>query len=204
MDSAESGDVIKIPQGNNTWEHTLRIPDDKKITLSGSGTEVTIISSDTSEPVSLINMGISGSRITNIGFRLGNDNGSGITLRGVGWRIDHCRFDNYISEIIEGVNARGEPDDGGSPVGLVDHCEFNDTRVIVNGDASLMANGIWAEPLGLGTNNAVFVEDCIFNFENFGNAIDANYGGRYVFRNNIVNDSLIYRGPLCARYTQGY
>ena len=54
-----------------------------------------------------------------------------------------------------------------------------------------MANKIWAQPLGLGTNNAMFVEDCFFHFTKFGNAIDANYGGRYVFRYNIINDAYI-------------
>ncbi|MBN1694734.1 hypothetical protein JW879_04940 [candidate division WOR-3 bacterium] len=191
VDSALSGDIVRIPRGNSTWISRLEIPDDKKITLSGSGQEETVISSDTSEPGSLINMGSSGSRVTNMGFKLANDNGNGITVRGEGWRIDHCRFDNNIGNIIEGVSARGYPSDGGCPVGLVDHCEFNNTRALVVGDASLMANSIWAEPLGLGTNNAVFIEDCIFNYTQFSNAIDANYGGRYVFRYNIINDAYI-------------
>ncbi len=191
VDSAESGDIVRILRGSSTWTSRLEIPDDKKITLSGSGQEATVISSDTSEPGSLINMGSSGSRVTNMGFKLANDNGNGITVRGEGWRIDHCQFDNNIENIIEGVSARGYSSDGGCPVGLVDHCEFNNTRALVVGDASLMANGIWAEPLGLGTNNAVFIEDCIFNYTQFSNAIDANYGGRYVFRYNIINDAYI-------------
>jgi hypothetical protein len=191
VDSAESGDIIRVPRGSSTWTFRLEIPDDKKITLLGSGQEATVISSGTSEPSSLINMGSSGSRVTNMGFKLSNDNGNGITVRGEGWRIDHCQFDNNIENIIEGISARGYSSDGGCPVGLVDHCEFNNTRALVVGDASLMANGIWAEPLGLGTNNAVFIEDCIFNYTQFSNAIDANYGGRYVFRYNIINDAYI-------------
>jgi hypothetical protein len=191
VDSAESGDIVRIPRGSSTWTSRLEIPDDKKITLSGSGQEATVISSDTSAPGSLINMGSSGSRVTNMGFRLSNDNGNGITVRGEGWRIDNCRFDNNIDQTIEGVSVRRYSYDDGYPVGLVDHCEFNNIRVLVYGDASLMANGVWAEPLGLGTNNALFVEDCVFNFTKFGNAIDANYGGRYVFRYNVVNDAYI-------------
>ena len=191
VDSAESGNVVRIPPGSSTWTSRLEIPDDKKIMLLGSGQEATVISSGTSAPSSLINMGGSGSRITNMGFQLANDNGNGIRVWGEGWRIDHCRFDNNIEEIIEGVSARGYPSYGGCPVGLVDHCVFNNTRALVVGDASLIAHSIWAEPLGLGTNNAVFFEDCIFNYTIFSNAIDANYGGRYVFRYNIVNDSYI-------------
>jgi hypothetical protein len=191
VDSAKSGDIIRIPVGQSKWLYRLEIPDDKKITLRGSGLITTTISSDSLVPGSLINMSSSGSRITQMGFKLANDNGSGILVRGTGWRIDHCRFENLIEQTIEGVHARGNSWDDGSPVGLVDHCEFYNIRVIVTGDASLMANSIWAQPLGLGTNNAMFVEDCLFDFTKFGNAIDANYGGRYVFRYNIVNDAYI-------------
>lgn len=191
VDSAEGGDVVRIPEGSSTWTSRLEITDDKRITLYGSGQDATVISSDTLVPSSLINMGSSGSRVTNMGFRLANDNGNGITVRGEGWRIDHCRFDNVIEHIIEGVSVRGYSSEGGCPVGVVDHCEFNNTRALVVGDASLMANSIWAEPLGLGTNNAVFIEDCVFNYTQFSNAIDANYGGRYVFRYNIINDAYI-------------
>jgi hypothetical protein len=189
VDSAESGDIIKIPAGNSNWTTTLVIPDDKRITLLGSGRDVTVISSDTSCPGSLINMGSSGSRITDMGFSLANNNGDGIRVRGRDWRIDHCRFENNIDQIIEGVHARGYSSDEGCPAGLIDHCDFINTRVVVTGDAALMANAIWAEPLGLGTNNAVFIEDCNFNYTQFSNAVDANYGGRYVFRYNTVNDS---------------
>ncbi|MBN2613436.1 MAG: hypothetical protein JXB00_17915 [Bacteroidales bacterium] len=191
VDSAESGAIIKIPPGTATWSSTLTIPDNKQITLVGSGEKSTVICSDTNTPERVINMNASGSRITKIGFRLANNNGVGITVRGEGWRIDQCRFDNNIDQTIEGVDARGQSSDGKFPVGVVDHCTFNNIRVLVTGDASLKADEIWAQPLGLGTDNAVFVEDCIFTFTQFGNAIDANYGGRYVFRHNIVNDAYI-------------
>jgi hypothetical protein len=142
VDFAQSGDVVRIAEGKITWRSTLKIPNDKKITLLGSGRDKTVISSDTSSPSSLIDMGASGSRITDMGFRLSNDNGNGITVRGEGWRIDNCRFDNTIDNIIEGVSVRAYSTDKGSPVGLVDHCVFNNIRVIVCGDASLMANHI--------------------------------------------------------------
>jgi len=189
VDNAENGDIVGIPAGNSTWASTLEIPDGKKITLMGSGERATVISTDTNAPGDLINMNASGSRITNLDFKLANNNGVGINVRGQGWRIDHCRFDNNITQIIEGVSVRGF--DNGCPVGLIDHCEFNNIRVLIIGDANLMANSIWAEPLGLGTNNAVFIEDCIFSYTQFSNAVDANYGGRYVFRYNVVNDAYI-------------
>ncbi|MEJ2356057.1 MAG: hypothetical protein P8Y62_09210, partial [candidate division WOR-3 bacterium] len=151
VDSAESGGVVSIPRGSSTWDAALQIPDNKKIMLCGSGEDATIISSDTAGPGSLINIGASGSRISNIGFRIACEDGNGIVVRGEDWRVDYCRFDNVSSDYGNaGVYARGLSTDDGSPVGLVDHCEFNDMRVLVCGDASLMANSIWAEPLGLG------------------------------------------------------
>jgi hypothetical protein len=191
VDSSKSGDIILIPPGESTWKATLTIPNNKKITLLGSGSQATIISTTLEQPGSLISMGGSGSRITKIGFKLGNDNGSGITVNGKGWRIDHCRFENNIDKTIEGVNVRGSSTDEGHSVGVIDHCEFLNIRVLVIGESSLMANKRWSEPLGLGTNNAVFVEDCKFIFTQFGNVMDTNYGGRYVFRNNSVTDSYI-------------
>jgi hypothetical protein len=189
VDSAENGDIVGIPAGNSTWTSTLEIPDGKKITLMGSGEKATVISTGTNSPGDLIDLNASGSRITNMGFKLANNNGVGINVRGQSWRVDHCRFENNITQIIEGVSVRGF--DNGCPVGLVDHCEFNNIRVLITGDANLMANAIWAEPLGLGTNNAVFIEDCIFSYTQFSNAVDANYGGRYVFRYNVINDAYI-------------
>jgi hypothetical protein len=191
IDTAISGDIIKLPEGTATWETTLTIPDDKKITLFGKGVDKTIISTSENAPRTLINMSYSGSRVTNIGFELANDNGDGISVGGIGWRIDNCKFDNMISHTIEGVVVWGTSRNSACPTGVVDHCEFNSTRALVVGYAGLLANEIWSEPLELGTDNAVFIEDCIFNFKKFGNAIDANYGGRYVFRYNTLYDVYI-------------
>lgn len=191
VDSAKNGDIVMVPTGTSTWNDALDIPDDKKITLRGSGSGNTIISSTSDEPRILIDLNQSGSRITEFGFRLSNDNGAGITVDGDGWRVDHCKFDNEIEKTIEGVIAWGTSDENGCPKGVIDHCEFNNIRVLVVGDAGLMANEIWSEPLGLGSKNAVFVEDCKFHYTKFGNVIDANYGGRYVFRYNDVVDAYI-------------
>lgn len=188
---SENGDVIGIPSGKVIWTESLNIPDDKNITLKGSGKETTIISTSETSPLILISLNRSSSRVTNIGFYLSNDNGVGIDVRGVGWRIDNCEFNNGITSTIEGVNVRGLSNIGGSPIGVIDHCEFNNIRILVTGDANLMANDIWNEPLDLGKNNATFVENCTFTFTKFGNAIDANYGGRYVFRHNLLNDTYI-------------
>ncbi|MBN1181080.1 MAG: hypothetical protein JXB49_02255 [Bacteroidales bacterium] len=206
VDSAESGYTVQIPEGSSTWYGTLVVPDGRRITLLGSGEETTIISSDSTTPGIIINLNNSGSRVTNIGFQLSNDNGCGIRVGGNDWRVDHCLFENPTENTIEGVIAWGTVEEDDCPTGVIDHCVFNDVRVIVVGYAGLMANKIWSEPLGLGTNNAMFVEDCEFNFIKFGNAVDANYGGRYVFRHNVVNDAYIEAHSLQGthRATRSY
>ncbi len=69
--------------------------------------------------------------------------------------------------------------------------EFKNSRVLVLGSNSMMANVNWNKPLDLGTNNAVFVENCTFFRTKFGNSVDSNYGSRYVFRYNKVNNSYL-------------
>ena len=140
-------------------------------------------------PNEIIDMNSSGSRITQIGFIMQNNDSVGIAVRGIDWRIDHCRFENSITPTNPGVHAYAYSYEE-HPVGVVDHCEFFESRVIVYGSMALLANNRWFEPLGLGTNNAVFVEDCVFT-RTHGNAIDANYGGKYIFRYNTVNDAYI-------------
>jgi len=187
IDSANDGDTVLMPEGISTWTTKLDIPDNKELTIKGAGYNKTIITSNM--PNEVFDLNSSGSRVTQIGFRLQNDNGYGISVRGDGWRIDHCSFMNSTANTIEGVIAVGYSYEN-HPVGVIDHCEFLDTRVLVYGDASLFAHKIWSEPLGLGTNNAMFVEDCTFT-RTHGNAIDSNYGGKYVFRYNNVNDAYI-------------
>jgi len=184
----QTGGTLLIPSGQSEWPAALEIPDDKKIEIRGEGQEKTIITSNI--PTSCIDLNTSGSRLTNMGFVLENNDGVGIDVRGQGWRIDHCRFVNDNPFIIEAVWANNNSDDG-SPVGLVDHCEFLNTRCIAYGSNALMANDVWAQPLGLGTNNAMFIEDCAFTYTEFSNAVDANYGGRYVFRHNTVTDAYV-------------
>ena len=56
VDSAESGDRVLIPAGTSTWLTTLEITDNRRITLSGSGRDETIISSVSNMPGIVINV----------------------------------------------------------------------------------------------------------------------------------------------------
>lgn len=178
---AVAGDTVNIPPGNCTWVGAIQIPSSKKITLQGAGIDSTVITSGNNGMV--INDLQSGSRITGITF-----SNSYIQIDGDGWRVDNCKF-HHSSSFNEGVFVRGDRETR-HPTGLVDHCLFINARVLVAGWAGLLANVLWSQPLNLGTgNNVVYVEDCTFTFTLFGNAIDSNYGGRYVFRYNTVTDT---------------
>ena len=181
--SAATGDTVVMPAGNCTWSTIVTIPSNKKITLLGAGMESTVI---TANPVGLVmNMTSSGSRLTGLTMK-----DAWIYIDGDGWRVDHCKF--YNATVADGgVQVRGQRDYN-HPTGLIDHCYFHNTSVLIIGDANLMANGLWAQPLNLGSAiGVVYVEDCTFMATEFTNAIDANYGGRYVFRHNTITDAYV-------------
>ncbi len=189
LNTANVGDTVMLPAGTSPiWTSGVEIPNNKKLKIEGQGIDTTIIVSDTANPT--IQFHFTPSEVLTIGFDLRRNRSQAIEASGKDWRVHHNKFNSANSSYtIQGVRAFGL--DQGHPTGLVDHCIFNDTRVLVIGDADLMANSIWAEPLGLGTNNAVFVEDCEFYATALQNAIDSNYGGRYVFRYNYLEDMYI-------------
>jgi hypothetical protein len=193
IDSSSSGAVIGIPTGEAIWTSPVSIPDSKKITLLGESNTGVIIHDYGTDYGFLLDANASGSRIVNIGFSLENDNGMCVAVRGAGWRVDHCRFINTREDgnVIEGVYPYGESTSDGHPIGLIDNNYFYNTRVDVIGNYSNAGVwSIWNGALGLGTNNAVFIEDNIFT-RTHGNAIDATYAGRFVARYNVFNDCYI-------------
>ena len=183
VDWAVSGDTVSVPAGSCTWRTAVSIPSAKKITLKGNGVGSTVISMS---PVGeVIVAAQSGSRITGFTFQ-----GGTVKVDGDGWRVDSCRFYNATA-FQDGVLAFGERE-ARHPTGLVDHCSFYNSRVLVFGWGGLMAHSLWAQPLGLGgVSGVVYVEDCTFVGTVHSNAIDANYGGRYVFRYNTVTDTYV-------------
>jgi hypothetical protein len=189
INSASPGDTVLVPAGNCTWSSGVSIPNDKKINLQGEGIDSTIITRDPAGEA--VNLALSGSRVTGFSFTNGR-----ICADGNGCRIDHCKltFSSWTNGISIIGGKRRNP--ARHPAGLIDNCVLNNMRVRVIGSAFMLAEGpdqheLWSQPLGLGTNNAVFVEDCNFELDVFGNAIDTNYGGAYVFRFNHISGTYI-------------
>jgi hypothetical protein len=186
IDSANNGDIVSIPVGTCTWGSSVSIPDTKKITLVGQGYDRTVITMDGGSLLP----GKSSSRITQIGFVM--DSGySIITVNGKDWRVDHCKFTNNQTTNNYAIVASGL-NETVSPAGLVDNNIFNNCKVLATGMGNFNTSSAqWAAPLGLGTDDAVYVEDCTFNYDGRGNCMDSNRGGKYVFRYNTVIQSRI-------------
>lgn len=196
INSARSGDIVTIPAGNYKWSNscsidsggTITIPEN--VTVIGAGIGRTIINA--SNTLFILN---SYSRLSaiEIEFNSGGVAYWDIMIRAYGdnWRVDNCKIVNTYPDMSEFVLARNGDMPGG-PKGLVDHCYITNARVVVDGNGNFDEMcAIWAEDLGLGTNNAVFIEDCTFTATIHCNAVDGNRGGRYVFRYNTLNDIYI-------------
>ena len=186
IDAASDGDTVVVPAGESTWDSGVSISDSKNIMLQGAGIDLTIITRDS--PGTVVGLAQTSSRITGFTFNRG-----GVSTSGAGWRVDHCEI--ISDEGMVGVMVRGTIQ-GVHPDGLVDHCTFQNARVVVMGSAAMLHEGpqqhyLWVQELDMGTDRAVYVEDCTFTYTVFGNCMDANYGGKYVFRYNTINDVYI-------------
>jgi hypothetical protein len=202
---ASDGDTVTVPAGVCTWISAPNTPavliDQKAITLQGSGPALTIINDATGtswgDYAVRVNSGASKPvRIT--GFRFVNAGGGGVALYGTatGWRIDHC-------ELISPVFSTSVHIDR-SVYGVVHSCTFLNARV---GTSDGDGHASWKRPLALGGETAVFVESCRFERNVFGNAIDTNHGGRYVFRYNTLINNYVEAHSLqnaVAGYPYGF
>jgi hypothetical protein len=186
INNASTGDTIRVPAGKCAWLTVVTIPAGMDITLQGAGVGVTTVDgTSTGKPLVV---GVGNRRVTGFTFVCGY-----IQIDGEGWRIDHNSF--TCDTFQAGVYAGGYRPQA-APKGLVDHNAFVNRRVIVYGYPGTSLDELngttqWFDPLGLGTDEAVYIEDNSFAFTVFGNAIDCQYAGRFVFRYNTVTDTYL-------------
>ncbi len=214
IDAARDGDVVVVPEGSCVWiTPDLNRPAvsivDKALTLQGAGIDRTVIQDQTGDRFAQDLIRVSGSKA----FRI-----TGFTFEGMkryppnnvaepaisvidnisGWRIDHCKFKVTESDITKG--GRGLMVSG---KGVIDQCEFINTRqgVAIMGEGHVS----WAAPLTLGTDNAVYIENCRFDYDDFlDGALDAYSGARYVFRHNHSNTYFGHHGLDSGSYRSGF
>jgi len=208
VDKAKDGDTVSIPAGTRTWSDKVSWKD-KSIQVLGAGKDVTIISCQ-----QCFSITSTASTSAYSKWRL-----SGMTLQGAapsgtvitiwdnvgswhyGWRIDHLKLSYPGAGSGYGVFI------GGPTYGLIDHSDWiwgNGMAVIISaqlsdewpGSATTPQGGYLAsQPLDLGTEKAVYLEDNTFTSTVSGGcaAYDTSSGGgRVVFRHNVLTGCMYY------------
>lgn len=200
-----SGDTLAIPAGSSTWTTSITISG-LALTITGvattasqgCGTMSTHITDNTTGGAFIIACKASNFvALSGIEFIAQANNTDGMVVfsepglhgtREVGFRMTNCKF-NFATVIGRGSSFFGI-------WGLVDHCTS-----VIGGGGSLQTFSVlgadigsdggftpWTFPLTLGTANAVYIEDCIFDYDlndQAEDAIDAYTGARVVIRHNL-------------------
>ncbi len=209
IDAAKEGDTVHVPAGTCTWSTPVTIGEviawtpptfeSKNLIIQGAGIDQTIIMDQTGagyneRPFWAQCQEGKPFRITGFtftGMKKRSSTEPAIQIRGYcsNWRIDHSKFD--LSQAEMGTQGRGILTSGLN-YGLIDHNIFlnalQGVAVGHDGDAS------WQQPLSLGTGDAVYIEDNLFDYgEDFhgDGANDAYNGARYVMRYNSITNARI-------------
>jgi hypothetical protein len=210
IDAAGEGDTVLVPDGNCTWSSTVVI--DKAITLIGGGTyavdeghqdagiwPLTITLSGNS---GIEIRGTAGEFIRVTGFQFlgaapGGTGGHGGAIYSpasnrADWRVDNSRFS---------VNGNSVKSEGN--FGLIDHiyvydpgCSPDSWIVVADLRFDSMGDGAFTQPVEFGGANFLFVEDSTFWKSCTSGtpspfAMDAQAGGKYVFRHNYLRDASV-------------
>ena len=202
INSASDGDTVIIPAGTCVWNTTVSWTN-KAIILQGNGIGNTIINDETGDAADEVLLLINGTdnekwRVTGFSFISGTTSTQLIKVKSSShqWRIDNCRFE------IESTGIRIIPSSNQS-YGLIDHCQFysdgggNGVAIFGSGASD------WNTDLSLGSADAVYIEDCSFEWDNnaIDSAIDAYNGARFVFRyNNCSGIDLHWHGMDSGGY----
>jgi hypothetical protein len=197
INSAVDGDTVIVPAGSCTWttpaSMTPAVSISKGITLQGAGIGQTIITDSTGTGSDDCAIKISGSagktiRVTGFEFHGGNSNDydGAIKVGGTsGWktfRLDHLKFDSY-NGLHMLINSRG----------LIDHVQAVNvgwTNVIKpNGSG----NTDWSSPVTLGSDEALYIEDCTFTYRSGQSAgitaVESYNGARVVLRYSTITNA---------------
>lgn len=204
------GDTINIPAGSSTWNARVTIPNTKGVVLKGAGVGSTNITFGTCTAGALGHMeiyiapGNALTRITDLTFTASNtgcgSDETNIYIEGhsttPNFRVDHIELKN--------IRSRGLQFYADSPTGdlygLVDNNLLQGLTVGTTAHP-LDFNGYYGgdgemwERMGgdpqWGTNQYIYVEDNEFDMVDMAdNVFDAYGGAKWVFRNNIVRNTM--------------
>jgi hypothetical protein len=210
INSASTGDTVVVPSGSCTWTSQVSIAS-KGLTLQGqtvcagtpafSCTDNTKITLSASGEPALSVTGVSGTNfviITGFSWTITgvevDQNAISVdgTFQSVGFRFHH----NH-----QVINTGGVSSTKGISVadiyGLIDHNVFDILDTVgtyhsaeVFGDWTTDGFRSWQQPLAVGTDQAVYIEDNTFNNSNQNEeCLDGYAGGRAVVRHNQFNNT---------------
>lgn len=172
---AGPGDRVLVPAGTATWATAFNIG--ANVTLEGAGLE-TIISTTVSATLGTIRL-VNGSKFKNARI-IGNASAPfGIAAGSQGWRISGVVYtstaaNSYFLNITDGAETWG----------LIDSCDITGP----GGSSELIftrgPSDAWNVPATLGTDQAVYIEDCIFR--GTGYISDFNSNAKGVIRRCII------------------
>jgi hypothetical protein len=203
INTATNGDTVEMPKDTAIWktmkaENPAIIINQKSVNLIGAGIGKTVIKDSTGGNWNEVLIRVDG--VDNKPFRLSgfsiytwdHENSDEIQVFGSckTFRIDNIFADSvgYFITINDGS------------FGVIDHCSvFGHGAIVVNGDESKS----WSSVSSIGTENAVFIENCFFDCTMYGNAIDARNGSVLVYRHSKMKSTWFEEHGYCCNLTRG-
>ncbi len=173
---AVSGDTVIIPSGSATWTSaTGAVGVGEGVTLQGSGVDVTIITvGSDSGPYTTGICYLNGANSTVKDFTVNGSGGarSVFIAQASNFRISNIKYN--------GVAGEGYFCYGANVYGLIDSCNITGG----GGDSELIftrgPSDSWDTPTTLGTDDAIYIEDCTFGGSGY--VCDFNSDSRGVVR----------------------
>jgi len=202
ISSASSGDTVMVPSGSCTWSSTVHLANG--VSLQGQTTctgspltckdNTVITMGNTGGGAALKISAASSVNVIVTGFTfqvVAADQNNGAINLGGDSSLQPVRFHHNHVVITSSTSTIGAIAVNGS-FGLIDHVVFdnagsNEHTLGIHGDWATAGFLSWSRPLSFGTNQALYIEDCVFNLTNQTDGlVDGYTGGRIVFRHNTA------------------
>jgi hypothetical protein len=217
VSAASDGDTVSIPAGDFSWTSGLSWTN-KNITLQGAGIGVTNITNNTGGSVVSVFADTKPFRITGMTINTPSDASGWISVTQScatstscspiltrGWRIDHIRFnftgsgsayailaDGYFTGLVDNCYFYNNGGSGATMIGMRHLAKHGQNDL--NGITRQWGDNAWKRPTGMGTDDAIFMEDNIVHKASdsiyYLTIVDGSAGSRLVIRyNTFINQA---------------
>lgn len=195
--SASAGHTINVVAGDGAAAWATPVLVTKAVKIIGPGkTNLTI----TWSGASAFNINtIDDWRISGFKFSTASSQTAIVISNGSGWRLDDNDYTN--SQSNSGLFANIDVTvSGDNAYGLIDNNTLYNARILMSNSSlsSAAVNMLWDDVLGLGTANAVYIENNTFDDDGTftKNDVDSNRGSKYVYRYNNNANGIMAHGLL--------